>query len=196
MACTTLSRCLDNSRPATAAGRVGDVELEQRRWLWQAPGDPPDKDGLLADWSAGLLADRRVDHVDASLLQIRESKFYRDGATTALQQRVRLHPELTAVAVEPSGRFETMRTLAPPAGRGWEYLTGTGWDFPAELARLRRGSAGSRTAADHLEILDTAVTALPLALRRRRRVMVICDSEVGQYISSIFLMLDLPLIAA
>ena len=40
------------------------------------------------------------------------------------------------MAVEPSGRFETMRTLAPPAGRGWEYLTGTGWDFPAELAQL------------------------------------------------------------
>ena len=29
-----------------------------------------------------------------------------------------------------------MRTLAPPAGRGYEYLTGTGWDFPAELAEL------------------------------------------------------------
>jgi TldD protein len=29
-----------------------------------------------------------------------------------------------------------MRTLAPPAGRGWEYLTGTGWDFVAELAEL------------------------------------------------------------
>jgi TldD protein len=29
-----------------------------------------------------------------------------------------------------------MRTLAPPAGRGYEYLTGAGWDFGAELARL------------------------------------------------------------
>ena len=29
-----------------------------------------------------------------------------------------------------------MRTLAPPAGRGYEYLTGTGWDFDAELAEL------------------------------------------------------------
>jgi TldD protein len=95
-----------------------------------------DKVTLLAEWSAGLLADRRVDHVDASLQQIRECKFYSDGMTTALQQRVRLHPELTAVAVDPGGGFETMRTLAPPAGRGWEYLTGTGWDFPAELAGL------------------------------------------------------------
>jgi TldD protein len=29
-----------------------------------------------------------------------------------------------------------MRTLAPAAGRGWEYLTGTGWDFDAEIAAL------------------------------------------------------------
>jgi TldD protein len=29
-----------------------------------------------------------------------------------------------------------MRTLAPPAGRGYEYLTGTGWDFNAELAEI------------------------------------------------------------
>ena len=95
-----------------------------------------DKLALLSDWSGRLMASSVVDHVDASLVQVRECKFYADGATTALQQRVRLHPVLTAVAVEPSGRFETMRTLAPPAGRGWEYLTGTGWDFPAELARL------------------------------------------------------------
>jgi TldD protein len=40
------------------------------------------------------------------------------------------------VAVGPDGRFETMRTLAPPAGRGYEYLTGTGWDFAAELAEI------------------------------------------------------------
>ena len=29
-----------------------------------------------------------------------------------------------------------MRTLAPPVGRGWEYLTGTGWDWDAELAAI------------------------------------------------------------
>ena len=91
---------------------------------------------MLSGWSARLLASPVIDHVDASLLQVRECKFFSDGATTATQQRVRLHPVLTAVAVEPSGRFETMRTLAPPAGRGFEYLTGTGWDFDAELARL------------------------------------------------------------
>ena len=95
-----------------------------------------DKVALLAGWSSGLLADDRINHVDASLYQVRESKFYSDGSTTALQQRIRVHPSLTAVAVQSDGRFETMRTLAPPAGRGYEYLTGTGWDFAAELAEL------------------------------------------------------------
>ena len=113
----------------------------QVAWVSAYEIDPFDvnvaeKVGLLTDWSSGLLADSRISHVDASLYQVREAKFYSDGATTALQQRVRVHPELTAVAVEPSGQFETMRTLAPPAGRGHEYLTGTGWDFAAELAEL------------------------------------------------------------
>jgi TldD protein len=29
-----------------------------------------------------------------------------------------------------------MRTVAPPTARGWEYLTGTGWDWDGELAQL------------------------------------------------------------
>jgi TldD protein len=104
-----------------------------------------DKVELLARWSSGLLASERIAHVDATLLQIRECKFYSDGATTALQQRIRVAPQVTCVAIEPDGRFETMRTLAPPAGRGLEYLGGSpwsgpgtpgAWDFPAELATL------------------------------------------------------------
>ena len=95
-----------------------------------------DKVALLAQWSRDLLAHPAVSHVDASLQQVRECKFYSDGATTATQQRVRLNPSVTAVAVADDGRFDTMRTLAPPAGRGYEFLTGTGWDFAAELAEL------------------------------------------------------------
>ena len=40
----------------------------------------------------------------------------------------------------PTAGFETMRTLAPPVGRGWEFLTGPAvsgnWDWDAELAEL------------------------------------------------------------
>ncbi len=96
-----------------------------------------EKTELLAEWSSRLLADDRVDHVQASLMQVKEQKFYADTAgTTTTQQRVRLHPSLTAMKVTDDGRFDDMRTLAPPAGRGYEYLTGTGWDFPAELERV------------------------------------------------------------
>jgi len=40
-------------------------------------------------------------------------------------------------------------------------------------AMLRPGSAGSNTAADHLTVLDAAITALPPAFRRR--LMITCD---------------------
>nr|WP_062340317.1 TldD/PmbA family protein [Herbidospora sakaeratensis] len=101
------------------------------------PFDVPlrDKVALLGDWSAGLLA-KGVDHVSASLMQVKEQKFYADSAgTVTTQQRVRVHPSLTAMKSEGAA-FDDMRTLAPPVGRGYEYLTGTGWDFPAELAEL------------------------------------------------------------
>ncbi len=122
--------------------RHGDVV-----WVSAYETDPfeaslADKVELLKQWSSGLLAHERIAHVDATLLQARECKFYCDGATTALQQRVRIAPEVNCVAIEPDGRFETMRTLAPSAGRGLEYLggspwSGTGaWDFPAELAAM------------------------------------------------------------
>jgi len=64
-----------------------------------------DKVERLAQWSRDLLAHSAVSHVDASLQQIRECKFYSDGATTATQQRVRLHPAVTAIAVTGDGRF-------------------------------------------------------------------------------------------
>jgi TldD protein len=101
---------------------------------------PREKVDLLAAWSAGLLAHPAVSHADASVYQVKECKFYTDGSTTTTQQRVRLHPQLRATAVTETG-FDDMRTLAPPAGRGWEYLVGPSsgqgaWDFPAELAEL------------------------------------------------------------
>ncbi|MEU6332550.1 TldD/PmbA family protein [Streptomyces sp. NPDC047049] len=132
-----------------AAGSDERVELADepahpdRTWVSSYeinPFDVPDaeKSGLLAEWSARLLGAAGVAHVDASLLTVQENKFYADSAgTRTTQQRVRLHPELTAVAVDPvTGDFDSMRTLAPPAGRGWEYLTGDHYDWDGELARI------------------------------------------------------------
>ncbi|MEE1941520.1 TldD/PmbA family protein [Streptomyces sp. TRM 70361] len=141
-----------------AAGSDERVELAEepvhgeRTWVSSYetnPFDVPDteKTGLLAQWSERLLAAEGVSHTDASLLTVQENKFYADTAgTVTTQQRVRLHPELTAVSVSDSGEFDSMRTLAPPVGRGWEYLTGTGWDWDGELARIPELLAGKMRA--------------------------------------------------
>ncbi len=98
---------------------------------------PSDKVALFADWSRQLLASDDVDHVDVSLMQALEGKFYADSAgTTTTQQRVRIQPRITATRVDPGGGFETMRTLAQPAGRGWEYVTGDHYDWAGELEQL------------------------------------------------------------
>jgi TldD protein len=104
------------------------------------PFDIPESEriALLIDWTQRLLRSNSVDHADATVLTTQENKYYADLAgTVTTQQRVRLDSDVFATAVDAStGAFDTMRTLAPPAGRGWEYMTGTGWDWDRELAEL------------------------------------------------------------
>ncbi|HTY73633.1 MAG TPA: TldD/PmbA family protein [Actinomycetes bacterium] len=104
------------------------------------PFDVPDADkvALLADFSERVLGKDGVAHVDASVYSVKEIKHYADTAgTVTTQQRVRLNPDLLAVTVDKeSGAFETMSATAPPVGRGWEYMTGTGWDWDEELEQL------------------------------------------------------------
>ncbi|MER6343556.1 TldD/PmbA family protein [Streptomyces sp. NPDC001595] len=93
---------------------------------------------VLAERSGRLLAAPGVRHADAALQAVRESKFYADtSGTRVTQQRVRVLPEFTAHAPDPAtGELVSLRTTAPSTGRGWEYLTGTGWDWGTELAEL------------------------------------------------------------
>jgi TldD protein len=79
-----------------------------------------------------------VEHVQTRCMHVKEQKYYADTAgTRTRQQRVRIQPEFTALTVDrATGSFESMRTLAPPVGRGWEYMTGTGWDWRGELAEV------------------------------------------------------------
>jgi TldD protein len=105
------------------------------------PFDVPaaEQAALLEHWSRRLL-DAGVSHVDAVFRAVKEQKFYADLAgTSTTQQRVRIQPEVEVVLVSDTG-METMRTVAPPVGRGWEYLVGTpeqgAWDWDDEVARL------------------------------------------------------------
>ncbi|MGX7681961.1 TldD/PmbA family protein [Jatrophihabitans sp. DSM 45814] len=127
------------------------------------PFDVPEADraALLTDYSERLLSANGVDHVDARLTQVLENKYYADLAgTVTTQQRVRIEPVFSAVQVDlAGGGFSSMRSIAPPVGRGWEYLTGTGWDFAAELAEIpellsEHAKAPSVTAGTYDLVID------------------------------------------
>jgi TldD protein len=133
----------------SAAMNTDRVELApepvhaDREWVSAYEIDPfavPDaeKTALLVELSQQLLGADGVEHVESSAVQVKEQKFYADTAgTRTRQQRVRVHPEFTALTVDrATGTFESMRTLAPPVGRGWEFVAGDGWDWRGELAEI------------------------------------------------------------
>ena len=98
-----------------------------------------EKVALLEEYSGRLLAADGVDHVSALVNTVKEQTFYADTFGSSItQQRVRTMPALEAVSVDSAaGRFESMRTLAPPTGRGWEALAGDDvWDWTSELAEI------------------------------------------------------------
>ncbi|RJS47251.1 TldD/PmbA family protein [Nocardioides cavernaquae] len=102
------------------------------------------KAAVLIDWTAQLLRNDAVSHATASLQQVLENKFYADLAgTRTTQQRVRIQPSFAAMGSR-DGAFDSMRSLAPPVARGWEYVTGRhegrpldeAWDWEGELAEV------------------------------------------------------------
>jgi TldD protein len=123
--------------------RADEPIYRDQSWVSSYHVDPfavatGDKIALLLDRSERLLASNGVAHTSVGLFQVKENKFYADTAgTTTTQQRVRLLPSLTATAVDSStGAFETMSSLTPPVGRGYEYLTDGSWDFDTEISAM------------------------------------------------------------
>ena len=83
----------------------------------------------------------------AFLQQVQENKYYADLAgTRTTQQRVRLQPGFEAHGRRrATGVFDSMASIAPPVGRGWEYLTGGQLGLGR---RARRGARAARREAD------------------------------------------------
>jgi TldD protein len=96
-----------------------------------------EKAALLIDWTDRLRTGAAVDHASAFLEQVQENKYYADLAgTRTTQQRVRLMPGFEAMGTG-ADTFDSMRSIAPPVGRGYEYLTTRaadgGWDWDDEI---------------------------------------------------------------
>ncbi len=102
-----------------------------------------EKTGALVDWTNRLRATRGVEHASAHLLAVQENKYYADlSGTRTTQQRVRLQPGFEAMGSR-GDTFDSMASLAPPVGRGWEYVVGPSgpgaqpaWDWDRELEEV------------------------------------------------------------
>ena len=135
-----------------------------------------DKAALLIGWTNRLRAAEAVEHASASLQQVQENKYYADLAgTRTTQQRIRLQPEFEAMG-SGADTFDSMRSIAPPVGRGWEYLTDGSYDWDAELeevpAAARREARRAQRRAGHLRPGDPPVQPLadhPRVDRARHR---------------------------
>jgi TldD protein len=91
---------------------------------------------LLQRWNTQISTSSIVSHIESNVAMGRDRTFYADLVGNEItQQRDRISAALTAIHVSDSG-FEDMRTCAPPAGRGWEYLEGIGWDWDSEISQL------------------------------------------------------------
>ncbi|MEN8705392.1 MAG: TldD/PmbA family protein [Nocardioides marinisabuli] len=98
-----------------------------------------EKAAVLVEWTRRLREHAAVEHASAFLSAVRENKYYADlHGTRTTQQRVRLQPGFEAMGSH-GDVFDSMASLAPPVGRGWEYVTGSpqvAWDFDAEVAEV------------------------------------------------------------
>src|SRR6478609_10906702 len=127
---------MTSSPVEVAAGRTY-VDAE---WVSAYEIDPfevpvAEKAAVLVDWTNRLRTGAAVDHASAHLLQVHENKYYADlGGTRTTQQRVRLAPGFEAMGAG-ADTFDSMASIAPPVGRGWEYLTGgsQSWDWDTEI---------------------------------------------------------------
>ena len=96
-----------------------------------------DKISLLNSLARPLKESKIVSHVDFSVRQVMENKFFAnlDGTTTN-QQRVRILGQCEAVTTKTkAGKFTTMRTCSLPRGEGWEYFT-KDYDFKTEIDQM------------------------------------------------------------
>ena len=112
-----------------------------QRWVSAYEIDPftvsdSEKKDRLASLSNKLLSSSLVNHTSAHTHFVKEQKYYADiYGTSTTQQRVRVQTQIEAISIGSHG-FESMRTLAQPAGYGWEWMGNSIWNWDAEIDQL------------------------------------------------------------
>ena len=112
-----------------------------QKWVSAYEIDPftvsdSEKKDRLASLSNKLLSSSSVNHTSARTHFVKEQKYYADiYGTSTTQQRVRVQTQIEAISIGSHG-FESMRTLAQPAGYGWEWMGNSIWNWDAEIDQL------------------------------------------------------------
>ena len=112
-----------------------------QKWVSAYEIDPftvsdSEKKDRLASLSNKLLSSSSVNHTSADTEFVKEQKYYADiYGTSTTQQRVRVQTQIEAISIGAHG-FESMRTLAQPAGYGWEWMGNSIWNWDAEIDQL------------------------------------------------------------
>jgi len=112
-----------------------------QKWVSAYEIDPftvsdSEKKDRLASLSNKLLSSSSVNHTSAHTHFVKEQKYYADiYGTSTTQQRVRVQTQIEAISIGAHG-FESMRTLAQPAGYGWEWMGNSIWNWDAEIDQL------------------------------------------------------------
>lgn len=112
-----------------------------RTWVSSYEIDPfsvsdSERKDRLASLSSKLLASSSVNHTSAMTMYVKEQKHYADSnGTSTTQQRVRIQTQIEAISIGEHG-FESMRTLAQPAGYGWEWMGNSIWNWDKEIDEL------------------------------------------------------------
>jgi Transposase DDE domain group 1 len=115
--------------------------------------------------------------VNAARRQAWAAAAARHGAIPGIQIAGKAVEQVTCIRLDATVTpAHSDKELAEPNYKGFghhpllAYCDNTGEPL---AGKLRRGGAGSNTVADHLDVLEAAIAALPPAYRRR--LMVTCD---------------------
>jgi len=120
---------------------VHEPAYPNKTWVSSYEIDPfsisdSERKDRLASLSSKLLASSSVNHTSAMTMYVKEQKHYADSnGTSTTQQRVRIQTQIEAISIGEHG-FESMRTLAQPAGFGWEWMGNSIWNWDKEIDEL------------------------------------------------------------
>ncbi|MFM7623462.1 MAG: TldD/PmbA family protein [Actinomycetota bacterium] len=140
---TTAVAMAKTSKPLSTelVSLVNEPAYPNKTWVSSYEIDPfsisdSERKDRLASLSSKLLASNSVNHTSAMTMYVKEQKHYADSnGTSTTQQRVRIQTQIEAISIGEHG-FESMRTLAQPAGFGWEWMGNSIWNWDKEIDEL------------------------------------------------------------